>query len=628
MQSLLLIVFFLGLLVSGVIGTETRTLFFWPGAVLLGAAGVLAVLKWRLRVIFAPSDLCLAVSLLFGGYIAARAGVSPVVAYAREDLAILAGCVIAYTLTVTAASHPRWRLGLMSVLLLLVVGNLAVGSIHLAGNWQFNLVPEFFRTAGPGRIGGFYANPNHLAAFLSMAMFLSAGWLFFGRGSASLKLLLGFLSLSMAIGMALTVSRGALIGMGAGMAVFAVLALWVVHRTQRHLFWRLLIGGLFVIGIGGGVLWKVNEEYLRGRMERSPMSNDVRFGIWEAALTQYGQSPVVGAGARMFYDGSIQYRSASLPVYSSEALFAHNEYLQLLADYGWLGMILLGLVILVHGANGLRYLHWFMTHRFLQTGRLMSNNLALCLGALSALVATLVHAAFEFHFHVAATALSAAVILGLLASPGFEGGEQAPARIPGVRVMTKLALCIASASLLAGVWFFGRGDYYLARAQIDQAHQDTFQQIRHLDQAIEADPRNGESCYQRALARLNRLGAEQRSPTNPVLKRAAEDLEKATALNSHSYLYQLALADAYDALSRPDDALRAVQRALILAPLHEEPRLALGIHWHRLRDFERAEMAYLWAGEARAWNEDGTARWIDNYRMLLRDAAFMRGKGK
>lgn len=358
------------------------------------------------------------------------------------------------------------------------------------------------------------------------------------------------------------------------------------------------------------------------------MSNDVRFGIWEAALAQYHQSPVIGAGARMFYDGSIQYRSASLPVYSAEALFAHNEYLQLLADYGWVGAVLLGLTIFVHGVNGLRFLHWFMAHKFLQTGRVISTNLALCLGALAALVATLVHAAFEFQFHVPATALTGALVLGLLASPGFEGSEHTPARIPGVRLLTKLALWIASLSLLAGAWLFGRGDYYLALSQIDQSRKDVFGQVQHLGAAIDADPRNGESYYQRGLARLDQLSTAQRSPTHPVLKRAAEDLEKAVALNPHSYLYQLALADAYDAQSRPDEALQAVQRALILAPQHEEPRLALGIHWHRVGNFEKAEMAYLWAGQARAWNEEGTTRWIDNYRILLQQAADLAKKGK
>jgi len=628
MQSAVLVIFLFALLAAGVLGTETRLLFFWPGAGLLGLAGLLAALRWRLRILFPPSDVCLGTVLLFAGYIAMRALMSPVAVYAREDLFMLAGCVVAYVLVVTAASHPRWRLALMGVLLVLVLGNLAVGYVHLSGHWEFHLVPDFFRRAGAGRIGGFFANPNHLAAFLSLVMFLSAGWLCFGRGGAVLKLWLGFMVVAMALGMALTVSRGALFGMVAGLLVFALLALGTVWQTQRHLFWSLLGGGLVAALLAGAVLWKVNEEYLRGRMERSPLAGDVRFGIWEAALAQHAESPLLGAGARMFYHGSIRHRSPKLPVYAEEALFAHNEYLQLLADYGWAGATLLVLMLLAHIANGLRFIGWFVRHKFMQTGRVISTNLALCQGALAALAATLVHAVFEFHFHVPATLLTGAIVLGLLANPGHEGAEHAPRRVPGVRLLTKLALALCSLALLAGPWLYGRGDYALAQSQIDQVKKDPAGRMRHLDQAIAADAGNPESYYQRGLAALDRLTANDRSPDSPILKQAVADLERAVALNPHSYLYPLALADAYDAVGRYDDAVKSIQRALVLAPLHEEPRLALGMHWHRLGDFERAEMAYLWAKDSKAWNEDGTARWTDNYRLLLEHATLMRGEKK
>ncbi|MEQ1748242.1 MAG: O-antigen ligase family protein [Prosthecobacter sp.] len=336
MQIAALILFLAALLVTGVIGTETRLLFFWPGAALLGLAGLAATLKWRLRVLFPPSDICLTAMLLFVAYIGGRAALSPVVLYAREDVVILLAALVTYVITVTAASHPRWRVALIVTLLLLAAGNLAVGSVHLAGNWGFHVVPNFVRNMEPGRIGGFFVNPNHLAAFLSAVVFLSAGWLCFGRGGAALKLWLGFMTVAMAVGMSLTVSRGALFGLGAGVLVFAVLGLWVVWQTQRHFFWSLLGGGLVVSFLAGAVLWKVNEEYLRSRMTSHSMSSDIRLGIWDAAITQHRLAPMNGAGARMFYDGSIQYRSADLPTWTPEALFAHSEYLQMLADYGWI----------------------------------------------------------------------------------------------------------------------------------------------------------------------------------------------------------------------------------------------------------------------------------------------------
>ena len=113
MQPLILIVFFLGLLAAGVLGTETRLLLFWPGAAILGLAGLLATLKWRLRVLFPPNDLCLLTALAAAAYLTWRAVSSPVAAFAREDLMITAACLVVYLLTATAASHPRWRTALI-----------------------------------------------------------------------------------------------------------------------------------------------------------------------------------------------------------------------------------------------------------------------------------------------------------------------------------------------------------------------------------------------------------------------------------------------------------------------------------------------------------------------------------
>ena len=69
----------------------------------------------------------------------------------------------------------------------------------------------------------------------------------------------------------------------------------------------------------------------------------------------------------------------------------------------------------------------------------------------AALAATLTHAVFEFHGHVAATALSGALLLGLLANPGYETMLRPLKRVPGVRLITKLAFGVASLALLAGV---------------------------------------------------------------------------------------------------------------------------------------------------------------------------------
>lgn len=130
MRLLAFILFLLGLLITGVLGTETRLLFFWPGCLLLGLAGLVAGARWKMRIHFAPSDVCLVSVMLLTLYLVVRAAMSPVAAYAREDLFLVLGGFVTYVLSCTVASHPRWRIAIMAALVVLTVGNLVVGFFH------------------------------------------------------------------------------------------------------------------------------------------------------------------------------------------------------------------------------------------------------------------------------------------------------------------------------------------------------------------------------------------------------------------------------------------------------------------------------------------------------------------
>lgn len=625
MQQMAFILFNLALVITGALGTETRLLFFWPGVIAIGFAGLMAALKWRLKILFPPADKCLLMTLVCAIFMVGRAAFSPVVYQAREDVIILLAAWVVYGLTITLVSHPRSRLVLMVSLLVLVMVNLAVGSIHLSGDWGFHIVPDFMRAAEGGRIGGLFVNANHLAAFLSMVLFLAAGWLCFGRGGAALKLWLAFMVVAMTLGMSLTISRGALFGLAVGACVFTVLGLWVVWQTQRQYFWSLIGGIAAALVLGGALLWKVNEEYLRTRISNHSVASDIRTEIWKSALTQFSLSPNLGAGARMYYQGGTQYRSPGLATWTPEAFFAHNEYLQMLADYGWVGLALLLLVIILHLSNGLKFIHWFVFEKFMRTGRVLSMNLAICLGSISALAATLAHAFVEFHFHVPATAMMGAVLLGLLANPGFEQMQKPLRRIPGVRVMTKVLLGVSALILLASSWQYGRADYAFAKAAVAARHKDAEGQRQLLDQVTKLDPHNGDAFYQRALHTLDKLSADDRASQKEALQLAATDLETAMALNPYKYLYPLAYADVCDAQMKPEKARELITKAIQLAPLHEEPRLALAVHHHRVGHFAEAESCYLWARMSNAMNPPGVANWQTSYALLLRHVAQMRG---
>jgi len=621
MKAVVVVLFILGLIATGVLGTETRLLFYWPGVALLGLSAALVPLSGRWPLRSAPADSCLAVALAFGGYMVVRSLLSPVAVFAREDIFILLGCAVVYTLTATALSHPRLRMVLLVVLILLTVGNLAVGFIHFSGRWSFHIVPSYMRSFGEGqRIGGFFNNPNHLAAFLSAMALLFSGVALFGRASAAGRLLLGFLSLASAIGVALTISRGALVGMAVGGGTLALLGILILCKTHPHIVGKLLAGLTVLAVLGGIVLYGVFSEQLQTRFGGNAFTKeDPRSLIWAAALAQHATQPVIGAGARMFYEGCITYRTPDSPGWMVDAQFVHNDWLQILSDYGWLGLVLLSLLLIVHVSCGLRFLRWFTFERFPRIGVMSSQSLGLVMGALGALVALLVHAIFDFHFHVPATALTAALLLGILANPGIINPLTPSVRLPGVRPLLKLSLTVAGLGMVAGVYLFGRGDYYAEKADRQNDEDDMgLARISWLSKAIEADPKNASTLYSRGTARFDSASGQPAALAKPMLESATQDLIKARELNPYSAYIALALADVYNASGRHEEARAFIEDAHRLAPLYQAPRLALALYHHRLKHWAEAERCYLWASDARA---EGSNDWYSLYRQMLDSAA-------
>ena len=629
-KALVAATFFIALLAVGALGTETRLLLFWPGCAVLGLAGLIAGLRWTWRIKHLPSDWCLLTGFLFAAYLLVRQMTSPVAVHAREDLFMLLGCAVAYTLSATVLSQPRARNMVLVALLLILVGNLTVGFIHFSdkGMMHYHIVPEYMRDFGDGeRIGGFFINSNHLASFLAMMTLLAAGMATFGRSGPVRRLCIAFAGLSAAVGVALTVSRGAMVGLAAGVVVLAILGVIMLYRTQRHLVGKVLAGVGVLAVLGGLVLYGVFAEQLRSRLGGSGFAEgDPRPFIWRAALAQHAESPWIGTGARMFTEGCITYRTADTPSWTKDALFVHNDWLQLLTEYGWVGLALGLLFVMSHFVHAWKFLDWHATERFPRSATLMSSKLGIVLGAVAALVAVLVHALFEFHFHVPATAITAALLFGFLANPGFKAENRRPLRLPVVRTALKLSLIAGGAWMLYGTWQFGRADYYAEKAEMLRPEpQDALtledvvpQKLELFSKALALDPQNARLWYRRGMVRLEAASGQPQQLSQSLLARARTDLEEACRLNPYHMFSVRALADVYDPLGMPDEAYAAIEKSVALAPLYGEPRLALAFHFHRLQHWQEAEAAYLWTSEARAGRRD---EWFSYYEVMLRQAA-------
>jgi hypothetical protein len=605
-RAVVLLLSFLGLLSCLVLGTETRLLFYWPAAALLGAAAVLLVISgpWPLRT--TPSTACLLIVFVLAAYLIGRASLSPVELYAREDLFLILGCLVVYLFSATILADPPLRAMLLGMLILVTVGNLAVGFIHFSGKWNFHIVPSYMRTFGEGqRIGGFFNNSNHLAAFLSLGSLYFLGTALVGRIFAGGRVLLLFLAVSNVIGIALTISRGGLMGLAVGMTLMAVLISILVLRAYPHALLRLLLGGTVLIGLGALVVIGVFSEQLMKRassLGNEQTLSDPRQYIWKAALAQTPGSSLTGTGSRMFYDGCIQFRTPDTPPHLKDAQFVHNDWLQLFTDYGWIGLGLGVMVIVFHFKEGLRFLNWHLSERFARNAMLTSRNLGHVVGAMAALAAVLSHALVDFHLHIPAVALTSSLLLGFLANPGITSAPSAPPLvIPGFKPLLKVGLFACGVLMIFGAVTYGRSDYYHELSTIEPVVDDRGEgRIACLDRALSLDQRNYKLWYARGLTRLKNVGGMSVASATPLLQEAVSDLQKAGALNPHNMFVALALADACDATGRKDQAFTAIQNGLRLGPTSMAPRLSLAIHLHRHQQWEEAEKAYFWAMHAPA----------------------------
>lgn len=659
-----------GLLISGAIGTGTDMTWQWPGYLLLGAAALCGVFAggWR-QSLSLPlpggnavsrsrfGDICFALAAIFCGYVVLRALASPVAYFGREDAALALAWLLVYGLTATVLGGLRQRISLIKALTLLAVANLGIGFYQFSGHQEFSIFPGAVRSYGE-RIGGVFFNPNHLAAFLAVVAPLLLSLVLFGRGRPVYRFLFTLVAVLSIIAIGLTRSRGGMLALTAGLATMLVLGLptaWLFWK--RHLSGRsgsmvalLAVALLGVIGLGA---MYANGQALQQRFGANAFRLEVnRQLFWEAALAQHEQaeSPSVGAGSRAFrYEGR-RLRSPEIHVSVTEAEFVHNDWLQLLDDYGWCGVGLLAVVVLAHGGCALVFLRADLKRKFLEVEResrpLQNNHVALVIGACAALIALGVQAVFDFHLHTPGVALWSALLFALLAAPRPEGEPiavrrssrsrsaadshprtgrpqsrsprqvgappEGETRVRGIWLVAPLrglAALAGLALLLAGATFV-RSEWHFEKARLAFEGGDDFLAMAHLLEVRQLDARNP---YAQSLSGQAHLLAAHRAVALPEavrrawLKRAGRHFMESLTLYPQDIHAMMGLARVFDGLGQNEDSLRVLENAQLWAPLYGNIAQMRAEQLHVMGRYGEAAEAYEAARAATAFGDSAAA---------------------
>jgi hypothetical protein len=313
-------------------------------------------------------------------------------------------------------------------LLLKVVAGMAFAELlmHFLQLGTGNSSPLYFG-GNPGQAYGTFANQNHFANFLALglAAYIWVAWMALAQSrslrymhpSARARRIAAWIAggVLLLLGIVMSRSRGAaLAGLPAALLAFMV-ALNVGSRTRA---WRAsLLAALGALLVAVGL---VGFQFIVSRFNLHALGTDASFRLQLSKTTLDGALQFLpwGAGWGTY---RFVYPRFQPPAINGAALFAHDDYAQLLFEGGIFAVLLVAafaVLALKRAATLVRAAR--------QQKRLRREEMAAAICGLG-LLGFLVHCTVEFNMHIPANAIVAALLAGVylrpLAPPSREAAD-------------------------------------------------------------------------------------------------------------------------------------------------------------------------------------------------------------
>jgi O-antigen ligase len=394
----------------------------WARGVLECLSGVLLIL-WALWFFYADD---------------AAEIVLPQLLFPLAALALAVSIQWAFRLTASRFSTRTELLLLLSMMILLF---LAAQAFRTLSDWRtfawFTMILAFF-VAGLGilqhltfngklywfremRYGGIpfgpFANRNHFAGFVELVLPMSLVPLLLGRVRRDRLVIVGILAVIPLSALLLSASRGGIISFAAELA-FLVLVVLLRRSGGRHLY----AGGAVLLLAFATVSWLgVNQILARfSSLQTLEVTQSKRASMRHGTLKLFLDHPVLGTGLGTLQQVYPPYET----LYDGKIVnHAHNDYLEALAETGWVGGLCCAWFLGMVAIRGLRFLQ--------SEGNSFANTLRLC--GWTACCGLLVHSLVDFNLHIPANLLLF-LFMSLLGTAEVPQSEQEGVRRKRVRV--------------------------------------------------------------------------------------------------------------------------------------------------------------------------------------------------
>ena len=310
---------------------------------------------------------------------------------------------------------------------------------------------------------GPFVSKNHYAGYVEMAALLALGiatglsdeartgpgglsWIESRR--AGRVLLAWTVPVVLVLAVPVSLSRGGVLSLGAGLVTFVLLRFLQLRRDRSK---KRVVLAFAALALVAAAIAVVLPQAARARVltiagGSSDVSGAYRLGVWKDSLRLLVSSPFVGSGFGAYGDAMARLKTVAG---DERVEHAENDYLEALGEGGVVAGLLLAVLAWTTIARGWRSI----------LAEPQRGPRALRSGALAGIVALLVHSAFDFNLRVPSNALLFAMLVALVLGP-----VAAPARFSAARRLGAiLVLAVSFAVSLATPWTEGVRDAGLAR---------------------------------------------------------------------------------------------------------------------------------------------------------------------
>ncbi len=471
---------------------------------------------------------------------------------------------------------------LFKVILALAICSVALACYQrfLKSDWLMlggTQTPQFLaRSSGP------FAVPNSFAAMLVLLLPAVAFPVWQRGASAVTRVWAGYLTAVLLLGLGLTISRGAWIGLTVAVIAWPWLATGLAWPRRM-----VMSAGIVAVVMAAGAVVYSSVPQARERLDflMRDAGEKSRPVMWRAAWLIFREHPAVGGGAGSYSNLFEKHRPEHE---QKDPQWAHNDYLNTLSDYGAVGF---GLFF---GACGVMV--WRGAHGRRGRGLTDRTSAALAMqrdgfdppGMTSALavgvLAFALHLAVDFHLKIPALAMLAATIAGLSlarAWPRGDGSRESAAEL-GNSWPRRSANGVAGGLILGlGIWWVvplyrAEGMRDIVRRRLDAlavpARSAIDRQVvaskarDELSRALELDPANAQAWADRAYAAAI-LAHDERAREKELGCAAEADARRALAQGPGVPEFFVRLGVGLDLQGRWLEAGVAFSEALRLAPV-------------------------------------------------------------